>query len=366
MTLKFPAMAGVALLCALPFTSQAAAPCYPASDDAPLEKELVLSSMGGTFWEAFRDAYVTPFEQACGVRVKLVVTPQHGFGQLRGYVRRGTVPFDLTYTAVPWEIAQARDERLIDPLPVDFWQPIADTLLPGSYNQEGTWLTAYAEALAYNTQVFPEGLHSWAQFWDTARYPGARTLYDHPFSLIVALLADGVAPDALYPIDDGKLKRAFAKLDQLRPSIRSFWTGGGDEPVQGIARGDFVAGVVQTGRALAGQRAGYPIGVSWQQHIANQAWLFRPKGAAHPRAAAALMYFMNDPQRQAQFAKRTGYGGAPHDSERYLDAEQASHLTTSAANRVQAVPIDLPWWQANGARTQQLWQQWVATGKVPL
>jgi putative spermidine/putrescine transport system substrate-binding protein len=358
-------MAGLGLMLAAALPT-AAASCYPATAEQPLETELVLNTSGGTYWDAFRTAFLDSFERDCGIRVKTLVSARHSFAQFKGYVQRGRVPYDLTYTAVPWEVAEAKQSGLIEPLPEGFWAPIAEQLIEGSYDRYGTWLSAYSEVLIYNREAFPEGLHNWADFFDLQRFPGPRTLKDSPYSLVIALLADGVAAEDIHPLDDDKLRRGFARLDQLRPAIRNFWAGGGDEPVQGVQRGDFVAGVAQSGRALAGLRQGYGIGVSWQQNLFDEAWIFRAKGARHPRAAAALLFYINDPARQAAFARLSGYGAAPKDSAAHLSAEEVRHLSTAPSNLAQAVRIDLAWWQANGERVQTLWREWVATGKVSL
>ena len=42
-------------------------------------------------------------------------------------------------------------------------------------------------------------------------------------TLEIALMADGVAPKDLYPLD---LDRAFRKLDEIKDHIAVWWTGG--------------------------------------------------------------------------------------------------------------------------------------------
>ena len=42
--------------------------------------------------------------------------------------------------------------------------------------------------------------------------------------LLIALLADGVPMDKLYPLD---VDRAFRKLEQIKPDIATWWTSGG-------------------------------------------------------------------------------------------------------------------------------------------
>ena len=55
-------------------------------------------------------------------------------------------------------------------------------------------------------------------------FPGPRSLENSPKgNLEFALLADGVAPDKLYPLD---VDRAFKKLDQIKHHIPVWWTNG--------------------------------------------------------------------------------------------------------------------------------------------
>lgn len=337
--------------------------CYPATAQHPLEDTLVLNTSGGTYWEAFANAHLAAFERECGVTVRTVVSTRN-FPQMRAYVQRGSVPYDVSYSGQPWEFGQAVRENLLERLPDGFWQDLRARMLPGSYNAYGTWLDTHSEVVVYDSKRFAQDPpRRWADLWDLRKYPGPRTFYDHPFMLVAALLADGVPKERIYPLDDAKLRRAFAKLDRIRPSIKSFWTTG-DEPIQGIARGDFSIGVAQSGRVVAGKRNGYPVEMAWDQNLQSSAWLFIPRGAAHPRAAQAFLHFVVDPRRQAAFARATGYGGSARGLEQELPPQERQDLTTSGRNRERAAMIDADWWRENGARVQRYWQQWVATGKV--
>ena len=51
-------------------------------------------------------------------------------------------------------------------------------------------------------------------FWDAKSFPGQRSVRKHPiYALEMALIADGVPMDKLYPLD---VDRAFKKLEQLK------------------------------------------------------------------------------------------------------------------------------------------------------
>src|SRR5580700_1787510 len=84
----------------------------------------------------------------------------------------------------------------------------------------------YSSVLAYSQTKYPAGAapDSWADFWDVKKFPGRRALRNHPLATLeAALMADGVAPDELYPLD---VDRAFKKLEQIKPYITVWWTSG--------------------------------------------------------------------------------------------------------------------------------------------
>src|SRR5260370_15646052 len=63
---------------------------------------------------------------------------------------------------------------------------------------------------------------TWADFWNTKRFPGGRSLRKDPrTTLEFALLADGVPIDKLYPLD---VDRAFRSLDKIAPSVTVWWS----------------------------------------------------------------------------------------------------------------------------------------------
>ena len=66
-----------------------------------------------------------------------------------------------------------------------------------------------AYVMAWNTKLVSADAapRSWKEFWDVARLPGKRGLWKRaPQTLEVALMADGVEPRNLYPLD---VDRAF-------------------------------------------------------------------------------------------------------------------------------------------------------------
>jgi putative spermidine/putrescine transport system substrate-binding protein len=76
----------------------------------------------------------------------------------------------------------------------------------------------YANVLAYNTERVEGTPSSWADFFNTRKFPGRRGLHKVPSeTLEVALLADGVLLGDLYPLD---VNRALGKLDTIKDQIQ--------------------------------------------------------------------------------------------------------------------------------------------------
>src|SRR5690606_373819 len=69
---------------------------------------------------------------------------------------------------------------------------------------------------------------TWADFWNVKDFPGKRTLPDVPSMVLpVALLADGVPMDKLFPLD---IDRAFRSLEKIRDHVSVWWTAGSQPP----------------------------------------------------------------------------------------------------------------------------------------
>ena len=80
----------------------------------------------------------------------------------------------------------------------------------------------WSTGLSYDANVLEEAPTSWADFWDTKKFPGKRALRRGPkYALEFALMADGVAPKDVYEVlgtPEG-VDRALAKLDEIKGDI---------------------------------------------------------------------------------------------------------------------------------------------------
>lgn len=185
-----------------------------------------------------------------------------------------------------------------------------DKLDPGAVDEYGIRIMNYSIQMIWNTEAFPESgpkPQSWADFYDLEKFPGKRCMYKSAqtgATLESALLADGVKPDQLYPLD---VDRAFKKLDTIKDQI-VWWTSGA-QGIQYLTSGECQFGVSWNGRiASAIKEDKAPIGLSWNQALYSSAVLAVPKGAPNSKAGqAAIAMWILDKRGQIDYVSRLPY-----------------------------------------------------------
>ena len=350
-----------ALFCLHNAAALAAEPCFPGTAENPLEPEMVFMSSGGSTMAIFDEVFWSKFEEKCGVKVKSYELANRSLAQMETLINSGDVPFDMFSTFNGQRYPQLIEAGLLEKLPDGIWDGMEGKIIDGAYSDYGVWATPYSTLMIYSTEAFPDGLHSWADFWDVKKYPGPRILQDSPTNIVFALLSTGMKTDEIYPITKEKVKLAFDRLNELRPNLRNFWKTG-DQPIQGVASGEFVAGTAWNGRATVGQKEGLPIGISWNGNLLATSWFVVAKNSKHPRAAAAAIRFLQDPEIQAGLARKIGYAGPVKGLEKFLDAKTYANLPSNADNAAVASVQDGAWWAENEDWLTAAWSKWVATG----
>jgi putative spermidine/putrescine transport system substrate-binding protein len=329
----------------LPAVAQGAAP--------PKPDRIVVNASGGSMANLLRRTYFTEFERRHGIRV--VDTSPVDFGKLRAMVDSGNPEWTVTEMGGQ-DFVRAKELNLLEPLDLSvvdlsrYPEAVRDThAYPSS---------VYSTVLAYRTDAFPNGSHpkGWAEFWDVRRFPGPRSLRNHPVdNLEFALLADGVAPDKLYPVD---MDRAFRKLDELRQHVTVWWSTGA-QPAQLLVDREVVLASGWNGRFYDIMRQGAPVGVEWQGGALKQSTYGIPRGSRQAYWGQRLFQVMTDPRLQAIYATELAYPGLHPDTPKFVDDSVKPHLPTTPANLERQFWISVDWWTANGQRAQERWNRWM-------
>lgn len=307
----------------------------PLISRAHAREVLYINTWGGPWEEAAKAHLFEPFMKDTGIEIR-TVSPV-SVAKLAAQVKSGAYDFDITSIGDA-DVIRANEAGLLEDIakaPLD-----KSKLWPEAFFQNGLATYSFATLIAYRREKFPNGgPTNWAEFWDVQRFPGTRSLQRHPARVLaIALLADGVSPDKLYPMD---LDRAFAKLDQIKPHIRVWWTQG-PQSTQLLRDGEVdLIGIWQSAPVRM-MKEGLPIEVQWNQAILDVGYWVVAKGT--PRAALAWR-FMNEsvlnPERVARFCEANAYGPANPKAYQYIGPDAAKMMPTSPANRDKIVLQDM-------------------------
>lgn len=295
---------------------------------APQGGSLVWADYGGSTHEAFNDVYFEPFTDETGIEV--VSTTIAGAVQYEMF-DGGEGDYDLQMTGLA-EIDLYQDNLLTLPDSVPRGDLLSEDI---SDYAVGTMQIGYAQG--YLDETFPDGGPTdWADFWDVEAFPGMRAVPGeyHDFMFEAALIADGVAPEDLYPLD---FDRAIAKLDELKPYL-TYYT---EYPqVQQLLSSGSVAIAFGPNGLYAGlANEGYDVTVVWDGAFVEANMFVIAATAPNADNAFALAEFLADPERQAAFSARTNYGPSMSEAFDYMDDELIERLP-NAPSHTEIIPAD--------------------------
>jgi putative spermidine/putrescine transport system substrate-binding protein len=217
-----------------------------------------------------------------------------------------------------------------------------DDLVEGGALEYGVVSIFYSTVVAFNTDVYPLGTNpeSWADFWDTEKFPGRRGLYDYVVqTLEAAVMADGVPPEEVYPID---IDRAYAKLDELKEDL--IWWTGGAQPAQLLVDNELDICAAWNGRIQAVKDEGAPVDLVWNQGMMEADHWVILKGTPHLELAQEFVAFASRPDTQAAMANLIPYGPVNTKAFDSISEEVAADLPTYGPNLEGQLVVDYEWW----------------------
>ena len=321
-------------------------------------EDITFVSQGGAYQEAQSKAILEPAAKKLGLTLKQDSSPK-AYPIIKTQVESGKVSWDVvdlpTGDCLRGE-AEGLFEKL-DPALV----PNAARLPAELKDDYSVGYISYSTVLAYRTDAFSseKAPKTWADFWDTEKFPGQRSLRNLPRpTLEIALMADGVAPDKLYPLD---VDRAFKKLEQIKPHIATWWTSGG-QSAQLISDGEVDMIQAWNGRITAVQADGAPVAFDYNQGVLETNSLCVLKGTAHKAAAMKFVNEAIDAKLQAALPMIIDYG--PLNPEAFkagvIPAERTAKLPSSPENISRQALLSAKWWASQeGVKAEERWLAFV-------
>lgn len=309
--------------------------------------ELYINSWGGPWLEAATANLFDPFTAATGIKIN-TVSPV-SFAKLAQQVRTGVYEFDVT-TLGGGDIVRANDAGLLEDIEAPY---------EGALFQNGAASHAFATMMAWRTDAGWDGTpESWADFWDVERFPGSRSLQRYAARVLpIALLADGVAMEDLYPLD---IDRAFAKLDEIKPHIRVWWTGG-SQSTQILRDGEIDMIGIWHGRYYEALDAGAPVAATWNQAEIDRAYWVVAKDTPNMDAAKEFVEFATSPEPLAGFVTQGNYGALNPEANAFVPDSALPRMPTSPENYPQTFEQDMGNWGGDPHEVSMRFDEWLAT-----
>ncbi|AGI24885.1 polyamine/opine/phosphonate ABC transporter, POPT family, periplasmic substrate-binding protein [Pseudomonas sp. ATCC 13867] len=332
---------GMGLMAALPLALRSGV-SFAAGD-----KPLVVVNWGGDAIKAFGKAWTEGFSKATGIPVKI-----DGSGPTEGAIRT-----QLSSGRVSWDVVDAESsilqnlgkEGLVQA--IDYNVVSKDKVLPGFAYEYGIADYMLSYVIAYDSERFGDKApKTWADFWDVKTFPGKRTLYKWMNGMLeAALLADGVAPDKLYPLD---VARAMKKIEELKPHVLAFW-GSGAETQQLLIEGEVSMGAIWNTRAQVITEDSEDR-IKWtfdNALLGCSNWGVLKGNPAGTEAAMKFIAYAQDPQSQVELFKMFGNGPA-NPAAAALIPDDRKHLNcTDPANLPKQIMLSHEWYTDHYAAT---------------
>lgn len=311
---------------------------------------VVFASWGGAYQEAEKVSYCEPFAKATGATV--VQDGPMNVAKFRAMASSGTPDWDVVDITGGFLEVAAKDGLLekIDPKLVTL-----SRIDPRFVHEYGVGCIVWSYNLGYSTVAFSgETPKTWADLFDLKKFPGKRTLLDQPVaSLEVALLADGVAPDKLYPLD---ADRAFKKLSEIKGQT-VFWTTNSQSQQLFVDR-EVVAGIILNGRVYDAAQKGAKIALSWEQNIQAVDYLVVPKGSKNRAAAMRLIDTMTVAENQAKVAAMIAYSPTNVEAYKSIDPKLEPWLCTTPENTKKGFVMSQLYWRDHLKDLTERWTAW--------
>ena len=313
-------------------------------------QDLVIAATGGSFEDVLKEAYITHFQEATGLDIA-VASQNSTVGPLKAQVEAGNVKWDVVYLA-PIDSEVAKADGLIQP--IDYSIVDTEGLREGAAKPARLAALYSASIVAWNSESLQDIAGPKALF-DLETYPGKRAIRSStPYGVLeIALLADGVSPDNLYPLD---LDRAFSKLDEIKDDI-IFYTAN-EQGVQLLASGQAQLGIIPNGRAFKANADGLDINYTFNGGVNFVDYWVVPKGAKNPENAMRFLNVISKAEGQMVVGKKMAYGGNNPAADEKYSAEHQVHMPTFADNAEGLVTMDSDWWSQNLKSVFSRWQAW--------
>jgi putative spermidine/putrescine transport system substrate-binding protein len=293
-------------------------------------RPFTFTSWGGALSAMEKEAFIDPAEKL--FNVKIVNASPTNQAKIKAMVEA---------KAVEWDLVDVGGRSIFAGRDQGFLESIDYKIVTNAKNLDKRWVHSHgvytstgATLIAWNTKAFPagKGPQSWKDFWDVKNVPGPRGLYKLMYyNYEAAMLAAGVKESEMYPVTPEKAKQAIAKVKEIKPHVKVWWTAGA-QPPQLLSSGELAMCSVWSGRLFDALKEKAPVDFTWKDGIAwGNAWVV-PKGTPHKDLAMKILNSALTDEAQTRLLKIGVYGPVLESAAKKATAEQTKQLVMHPDN----------------------------------
>lgn len=323
-----------------------------ASYAAGKSESLTLVGWGGSYQEYMTESVTKPFTEETGIKVNIVAAPE--LAKIKAQQLVGNVEWDV-YDNSGSAVTSGSKQGFWEKLDLSMFD-IEDMAVPPT--SEFVPICLYAGGIAWDPNKYGPGKHptNFAEYFDLTKYPGRRSFFNGPGGTMeAALLADGVSPKDMYPLD---VDRAFKVLDRIKPNIAT-WIDATPQSIIGLQTGEIDFGYTFANRVKATTvpGGGKPLAMSFEQNMIDTDCMAVLKGAPNKANGMKFLAYILRPEVQARFLNKLACPPVSKKAGPMLSADVKKWVpdTNSPKNLV----IDNAYWADNLETVSRRFREWV-------
>jgi putative spermidine/putrescine transport system substrate-binding protein len=314
-------------------------------------KKVVFASWGGAYQDAQKVSFCEGFAKKSGATV--VQDGPVSYSKLRVMIESGAPTWDVVDITIDFLYSAAKD-KLFEKIDTSIVN--VDRVEKKFVHEYGIGNIVWSYNIGYNTTVYPTGKHpqSWADVFDVQRFPGRRSLRDRVNPMLeIALLADGVKAENLYPLD---VARAFKKMDTIKKHA-VFWTTN-SQSQQLLIDGEAGVGVINNGRIYDAVQKGGKLAIEWNENMQSVDFLVVPRGVKDKALAMALIDEMTLPEYQAKIAELMALAPTNPQAFKLIKPSVSPWLSTTPENAKKGFLVNEDYWKDHYKDLAEKWEAW--------
>lgn len=316
-------------------------------------KEIVLANFGGDAVKAMNEAFVVPYEKKTGG--KMVID---GSGPSNGKIKTMVQARNVTWDVVDSGLGGTGELGPLGLLEeIDYSVVDKSKVTAGFAYKYGVCNYMFSTVQAWDSSKIKEK-PTLADFFDFKKFPGKRLMRkDSQAMYELALMADGVPKDKLYPLDTA---RALKKIAAIKKDLL-FWSSGAESQTM-LREGEVVMGWLWHTRAnLLRRDTNKKITFSFDGGLLQPGLWVVPKGNPAGKQVMAAIASMQDPEGQVKLLASMGNGPANPAAASMVPAELKEVDPGAPANEAVQAKINAEWYEKNYSKARQEFLDMIAS-----